>query len=124
VTPGGLTRRPALLQIAFSIGTLGLYGIYWFYVTAREMLAEQHEDIAPAGNWTLMAMLPLINLYAYWQFSRLFARVKGHERPPYIMMALWILVPPLLGLIVSPAGMAVVQRELNRVPRPDESAGA
>ena len=44
------------------IGTLGFYGIYWFYVTAKEMHEHLDENITPAGNWTLLAILPLLNI--------------------------------------------------------------
>ena len=97
------------------IGTLGFYGIYWFYITAKEMHEHQGENITPAGNWTLLAMLPLASIYAYWKYSQYLCRLNADKYPP-ALLAFLMFVPPM-GLVIfpSPIGLAIVQVELNRI---------
>ncbi|NQW18150.1 MAG: DUF4234 domain-containing protein [Chloroflexi bacterium] len=117
-------HRHVLGQLLLLIGTLGFYGIYWFYVTSKEMLEHEDENITPAGNWTLLAILPLLNIYAYWRFSQKFGQLTGNKYPAAVMTIL-MLVPPT-GIFVSPIGLAIVQIELNRIAdqAPQAESGA
>ena len=108
-----VNRRSVPVQVLLLIGTLGFYGIYWFYITAKEMHEHQDENITPAGNWTILAILPLLNIYAYWQFAKYFGRLTGDKYSPAVLTLLMLL--PALGVFVSPIGLAVVQIELHRV---------
>ena len=108
-----IKRRSVPGQVLLLIGTLGFYGIYWFFITAKEMHEHQGENITPAGNWTLLTMLPLLNIYAYWKYSQYLGRLNRDKYPPPVLTLLMLLPP--LGVFVSPIGMAIVQSELNRI---------
>ncbi len=116
-----ISRRSVPGQVLLLIGTLGFYGIYWFYVTAKEMHEHQDENITPAGNWTLLAILPILNIYAYWKYSQYLGRLNENKYPP-ALLTLLMLLPPL-GVFVSPIGLAIVQIELNRIAAKSGSAG-
>jgi hypothetical protein len=116
-----INRRYVPGQVLLLIGTLGFYGIYWFYVTAKEMHEQQDENITPAGNWTLMAILPFLNIYAYWKYSRYVGRLNGNKYPP-VVLTLLMLLPPS-GVFVSPIGLAIIQSELNRIAAESGIAG-
>jgi hypothetical protein len=108
-----INRRSVPLQVLLLIGTLGFYGIYWFYISAKEMHEHQDENITPAGNWTLMAILPVLNIYAYWKVSKYMGRLNEDKYPP-VVLTLLMLLPPM-GIFISPIGLIVVQSELNRI---------
>ncbi len=50
--------------------TLGIYPIYWFYVTSREMLDYQEKE-GSAGLWTLVLFVRFGSFYSYWQHCKL-----------------------------------------------------
>ena len=118
-----INRRSVPGQVLLLIGTLGFYGIYWFYVTAKEMHEHQNENITPAGNWTLVAMLPIVSIYAYWKYSQYVGRLNGNKYPPALLTILMFVPPMGLVLFPSPIGLAIVQIELNRIAAESGSAG-
>ena len=58
------------------IVTLGIYQLYWFYSTSREMLDHQKEE-GGAGLWTFLLFVPFGALYSYWQHSKLVQSLTG-----------------------------------------------
>ena len=109
-----MQKRNPLQILGLWLSTLGLYGTYWFYLSTREMLALKGRDPEEASTWTLMAPLPIINVRAYWGQSKLFEQITNGRYPAVLMLAIWMLASPL-GVIVSPVGMLIVQRELNKL---------
>ena len=86
------------------------------------MLEQQEENITPAGNWTLLGILPIVSIYAYWQYSRHLGRLNG-DKYPALLLALIMLLPPMgLVIFISPIGLAIIQRELNRIAAGSETA--
>ena len=61
-----IKRRNMAMQVLLMIVTLGIYGIYWFYVTSKEMVEYKHLNGSPA-LWTLLSLIPLANLYAEYK---------------------------------------------------------
>ena len=96
------------------LATLGMYGTYWYYLSTREMLVRDGRDAEEASTWTVMVPLPIINIRAYWKQSRLFEQATGGRYPAGLMLAIWMLTSPL-GVIVSPVGLLITQRELNKI---------
>lgn len=118
-------KKRNLFQIfGLWLSTLGLYGTYWLYLSAREMLAREGRDPEEASTWTLMAPLPIINIRAYWKLSKLFEQTTNRKYPAALMFAIWMLTSPL-GVIVSPVGLLITQRELNKIAAlEDDDPGA
>ncbi len=96
------------------LATLGMYGTYWYYLSTREMLVRDGRDAEEASTWTVMVPLPIINIRAYWKQSRLFEHTTGGRYPAGLMLAIWMLTSPL-GVIVSPVGLLITQREMNKI---------
>ena len=78
------------------------------------MLVGEGRDPEEASIWTLMAPLPIINIRAYWQQSKLFEQTTRGKYPAALMLAIWMLTSPL-GVIVSPVGSVITQYELNKI---------
>lgn len=114
-------RKRNLFQLfGLWVSTIGLYGTYWFYLSSREMLVRQGRDPEEASTWTLMAPLPIINIRAYWQQSKLFEQTTGGKYPAALMLAIWML--PTIGIIVSPIGLIITQHELNKIAAAEDAA--
>jgi hypothetical protein len=117
-----ISRRSVPGQVLLLVGTLGFYGIFWFYITAKEMHEHQDENITPAGNWTLLGILPIVSIYAYWQYSQYLGRLNGNKYPALLLTIIMLLPPMGLVIFVSPIGLAIIQRELNRIVAGSETA--
>ena len=62
-------RNLVFIAIVFPL-TLGIYGLYWFYSTAEELIkTNKQEDNSLL--WLLMALIPIVNLFAVWKRRRL-----------------------------------------------------
>ena len=73
---------------------------------------------APRGlciGAVLLAILPVVSIYAYWQYSQYLGRLNGNKYPVLLLAFLMLLPPMGLVIFVSPVGLAIVQRELNRI---------
>ena len=115
-----MMKRNLFQIFGFWISTLGLYGTYWLLQSSREMLTLAGRDPEEASTWTLMAPLPIINIRAYWNQSKLFEQTTGGRYPAAMMLAIWMFTSPL-GVIVSPVGLLITQRELNKIAARGES---
>ena len=103
--------RNMFVQVFLYIITLGIYGIYWFYVTTIELHRANGKDEGAGCLWTILLLIPIANLFAYWHHSSEFASFVDGKYPSIGMFILWI--------FFSPAVWFLVQWELNRVaPRP------
>ena len=106
--------RNMVAQVLLFIVTLGIYSIYWFYVTAREMkgLADDHQ--AEPGLWTILLFIPLANIFAFYKYSELYEKISSDHFNRWILFLLW--------LVFSPAVWIIVQMELNRIARSGQTA--
>ena len=50
-----IKQRNMGMQVLLMIITLGIYGIYWFYVTSNEMVEYKRLDGSP-GLWTALSL--------------------------------------------------------------------
>ncbi len=104
-----IERRNMAMQVLLFIITLGIYAIYWFYVTSREMVEHKKLTGSPA-LWTLLFILPLINLYAYYKQGEAVEALTDEAINRWIMFILWI--------VFSPAAWFITQAELNKRATP------
>jgi len=102
-------------QIGLMIITLGIYSIYWFLVTARELqYLAQDEDASPE-LWTVFLFIPIANWYAQFKYSQLYEKWNQGRYEVWLIFILWI--------VFSPAVWFLVQSDLNKVAtvgRPDQ----
>ena len=106
-----IKRRNMWVQVLLMVVTLGIYSIYWFYVTASEMLNYTRRE-GRAGLWTLLLFIPFVNLYSYWKHSQLVEATTGSRYSSILIFVLW--------LFFSPAVWAITQIELNRLASESE----
>lgn len=93
-------------QVLLFVVTLGFYGDYWFYVTSKEMLAYKKLDGSP-GLWTVLFLIPVANLYAYWKYSKVIDAVTDGKYQAILIFILWIFFAPAVWLLT--------QTELNKL---------
>jgi hypothetical protein len=93
-------------QVFIFIITLGIYSIYWFYVTAVEMKGLARDNNAEPGLWTVLLFVPFANLYSYYKHGELYEKISSEQLNRWILFLLWI--------VFSPAVWIIVQSELNR----------
>ena len=101
-----IKHRNLFMQVLLFIVTIGIYGIYWFYSTAKEMADRQKIDGSP-GLWTVLLFIPIANLFAYWKYCELVDSVTDSKYPKILMFILFIVFSPLVWLLT--------QLELNKL---------
>ena len=99
-----------IMQVVLAIVTLGIYAIYWYYVSLDE-LHKANGKADGAGMWTVLsiipiAKIPIANLFAYWHQSSEYAEFTGGKYPGIAIFILWI--------VFSPVVWFLVQMDLNR----------
>ena len=97
--------RNMLMQVVLAIVTLGIYGIYWFYVTLRELHTANGKE-ASSGRWTVLALVPVAGLFANWHYSSEYAQFVNDRYPALVMFLAWIIFFPIVWFLV--------QTELNK----------
>ena len=92
--------RAALIIISF-----GIYLIYWYFASLEEL--HQANGKEPSGClWTLLSLVPILNLFAYWHHSSEYTTFVNGKYPAIAISILWI--------VFSPAVWFLVQSDLNR----------
>lgn len=97
--------RNMLMQVLLFIVTLGIYAIYWYYVTSKELHVANGKNEG-AGLWTLLAIIPIANLFADWHYSSEYAQFINDKYPGIAIFILWI--------VFSPAVWFLAQMDLNK----------
>lgn len=59
--------QPVWHLVLFSILTLGVYELYWYYRTLCDFREEKDPDISPGVTFILMC-LPVVNFYVFYKF--------------------------------------------------------
>ena len=104
-----IKRRNMGMQVVLLIITLGIYAIYWFYVTSKEMVEHKKLTGSPA-LWTLLSIIPLANFYAYYKQGEAVEALTDEAINKWIVFILW--------LVFSPAVWFITQSELNKRATP------
>ena len=94
-------RNPAVVFI-LSIITLGIYTLYWFVKTRRELV-----DRGASIPTTILVIIPIVNLYYIYKWSMGACQVlKKEDMFGYLLLILMI--------FISPIGVLVAQMEFNK----------
>ncbi len=100
-----IKRRNMWMQLLLFVVTLGIYGLYWFYVTSEEIIKHKNLD-GSAALWTVLMLLPLVNLYAEYKQGEAVEALTDGSINKWIIFVLWI--------VFSPAVWFITQTELNK----------
>ena len=95
-----IKRRNMWMQVVLAIITLGIYAIYWYYVTTKEMLEYQGQEGSP-GLWTFLLFIPFANLVSYWKQAGLVEGITKQRYPQWLMFVLWIFASSVVWLITQ-----------------------
>jgi len=93
-------------QVGLMIITIGIYALYWFYVTATEMKYLAKDENASPGLWLVLMFIPFGAFYSHYKYGELYEKVADDNLSRWILFILWI--------IFSPAVWFIVQTELNK----------
>ena len=100
-----IKRRNMWVQVLLAIVTLGIYTIYWFHVTLGELYKANGNEEGSGCLWTILYIIPIVQLFAYWHQSYQYDRFINGKYPGIAIFILWI--------VFAPAVWFLVQRDLN-----------
>jgi len=110
-----MTKRNLLLVWLFACLTQGLYTLFWYVKTKREM-TMQGQNILPA--W--MLVIPLANWYWLWNYSQAVSKVINQKLRPITVYKILISIPILsnillTGVLLAKAGIISTTLDQSRV---------
>ena len=97
-------RNIVMVLILFVI-TFGIYGLYWFYSTANELIQRNKQDENPF-IWLIMALIPIVNLFAIWKHAQAVELMTEEKVNGMVLFLLWV--------VIAPVAIIVTQMELNK----------
>lgn len=100
-----IKHRDMMMQVVLFLCTFGIYGLYWFYATLKE-LHQANGSAEGAGLWTVLTIIPIANLFALWHYAHQYAQFVGGKYSGVAIFILW--------LVFFPAAWLLVQHDLNR----------
>ena len=98
-----------VMQVILAIITLGIYTIYWFYVTLGELYKANGRADEKRWLWTILYIIPIAQFFAYWHQSEQYAQFVSNKYPGIAIFILWIVFAPVVWFLV--------QTDLNRAAR-------
>lgn len=102
-----IKRRNLFVQVLLMTVTCGLYSVYWYYWTTRELLSLQGRDEENVIMWTILFCIPGPWFYSYYKQGQAYEALTGGELNRWITVILWF--------FFSPAVWLVIQRRLNEI---------
>ncbi|HIC01057.1 TPA: hypothetical protein EYO63_15335 [Candidatus Poribacteria bacterium] len=110
-----MTKRNLLLVWLFTCLTQGLYTLFWYVKTKREM-TMQGQNILPA--W--MLIIPFANWYWLWNYSQAVSKVINQKLRPITVYKILISIPILsnillTGVLLAKAGIISTTLDQSRV---------
>jgi hypothetical protein len=101
-----IKKRNMMVQVLLMIITVGIYGVYWYYETCKELKALTQEEAAAPGLWTVILFIPFGAIYSHFKYAELFAKVSTEKIDKWIIFILWLVFAPVVWFLV--------QRDLNQ----------
>lgn len=102
--------RKLVPQAILAVITLGIYAIYWYYVTLKELhIASGNEQ--GVAMWTLMGVIPIANIFSNWHYACEFDRFTAQKYPTLLVFVAFIAFFPIVWF--------VAQTELNKAATGD-----
>ena len=98
--------RNMVMQVVLFVITLGIYGVYWYYVSLKEMHIANGQAESGSGKWTLLLLIPVANLFSLWHYAQEYSRFSGDRYPGIVIFILELLLHPVVWFLA--------QRDLNR----------
>jgi nicotinamide riboside transporter PnuC len=99
-------------QVLFTVLTLGIYSLYWWYRTNEQLDAGTSAEISP-GLRTIGLLIPIYNLIVIWRFSNDVTAVTDQEG----------LLLFLAFLVFAPIVWYLVQTGINEIAEAASTGG-
>jgi Domain of unknown function (DUF4234) len=100
--PGSLGKiRNPWGVIGYSIITLGIYALYWYYKTYEEMKDYSGEGLGGLVG-LIFAIIPIISLINIFILSNEVGNLygkEGNQKPVEAITGLWVILPFIGGII-------------------------
>ena len=107
--PPGKVRSPVAV-IIFSIITLGIYTLYWYYAVFEELKQRTGNGVGGVVGLVLGLCIGIVNIFLLpAEVGNMYAQ-EGLEKPVTGLTGFWVLIP-LVGSIIW---FVKVQNALNR----------
>ncbi|MBU0586035.1 DUF4234 domain-containing protein [Candidatus Micrarchaeota archaeon] len=97
--------RNPLMVVVFGFITLGIYWLYWFYETRKELYGL----IKKQGNVvvdTILLFVPLVNLWVLYKYSLDIEELSKGKQNKWVILLLWI--------VLFPIAQYMIQEEINK----------
>ena len=91
-----MVKRNLLLVWLLTSLTQGLYTLFWYVKTKREM-TDLGENIRPA--W--MLIIPVVNWYWLWNYSQAVSKVINQKLRPITVYKILISIPILSNILIT-----------------------
>jgi len=101
----GVRYRSPIFVIVASIVTFGIYTLYWFYQTSKELIELSKSNSNPI-LWLVGMFVPLVNFYVFWKYSKAVEQVSEGSLSAILVFIVF--------LVFFPAAQYLVQTELNK----------
>jgi UDP-N-acetylmuramyl pentapeptide phosphotransferase/UDP-N-acetylglucosamine-1-phosphate transferase len=129
LAPGSVAKiRNPILVVVFTILTLGVYMVFWWYFANRELAdhgrARGTKDLGDNPTMSTLALFPgaLVVVPALWTMFTTFQRVQAGQRlNGQTPINGWLGL--VIFLVISPVLVGYMQSGLNSTWRAVESAG-
>lgn len=96
-----IKKRSLFSQVLLFIITFGIYGIYWFYDSARELKEVTKDETAAPGLWTIVLFIPFGAIYSHYQYGKLYEKFCSEKLNKWIIFLLWIVFFPAVWFLVQ-----------------------
>ena len=88
------------MQVVLAIITLGIYVLYWFYSTLKELQIANGKD-ERAVMWIIFLFIPILNYFAAWHYASEYAAFNGDKYPALLIFLAWIVFVPSVWFLVQ-----------------------
>ena len=87
-----IKRRSLLLMMLWTVLTLGIYCVYWYYQTSEEIIRGSGDKGSPL-LWTVLALIPPLHVLSFWFYSQGFGRLTHEKNPSWLIFLLLVFLP-------------------------------
>ena len=100
-----IRKRNMVMQVVLTIITLGIYVIYWYHSTLKELHIANGKGEG-AAMWTIFLFPPILNYFTYWHYSSEFGAFTHEKYPSLVAFLAWVVFAPIVWILA--------QTELNK----------
>ena len=100
-----IKKRNLAVQILLTIVTLGIYAIYWYYVSYSEMNEYRNLGENPV-IWTILLFIPILNLMSFYKHAEAVEALTERNLNKWLVFIVW--------WAFAPAAWLITQLELNK----------